>query len=185
MWKQQHTLNRDGLSNKQQWKSLNNMQHSTFSISFKNLTLHFFRVSISINSISKRKITAPIQWIVWLFIPGNYRELIEYLNGTSDLLAKNGNILDNVLETLDVQQHSLGVLYVLVAKFTNLSVCWWLWIYCGIFFCFDTCISLNIHAHTNNGTIHKYSLSIHSSNLELIDWRWKCHSIGARIHTIV
>lgn len=53
---------------------------------------------------------------------GNYRELIEYLNGTSDLLAKNGNILDNVLETLDVQHHTLGVLYVLVAKFTNLSV---------------------------------------------------------------
>lgn len=53
---------------------------------------------------------------------GNFRELIEYLNGTADLLAKNGNILDNVLETLDVQQHSLGVLYVLVAKFTNLSV---------------------------------------------------------------
>lgn len=52
---------------------------------------------------------------------GNFRELIEYLNGTSDLLAKNGNILDNVLETLDVQQHSLGVLYVLVAKFTNLT----------------------------------------------------------------
>ncbi|XP_055308668.1 COP9 signalosome complex subunit 3 [Sitodiplosis mosellana] len=52
---------------------------------------------------------------------GNFRELIEYLNGTSDLLAKNGNILDNVLETVDVQQHSLGVLYVLVAKLTNLS----------------------------------------------------------------
>lgn len=61
--------------------------------------------------------------IVIFFFVGNYRELIEYLNGTSDLLAKNGNILDNVLETLDVQQHSLGVLYVLVAKFTNLSVC--------------------------------------------------------------
>lgn len=58
----------------------------------------------------------------FLFFIGNFRELIEYLNGTSDLLAKNGNILDNVLETLDVQQHSLGVLYVLVAKFTNLSV---------------------------------------------------------------
>ncbi|XP_031634483.1 COP9 signalosome complex subunit 3 [Contarinia nasturtii] len=52
---------------------------------------------------------------------GNFRELIEYLNGTSDLLAKNGNILDNVLETLDVQQHSLGVLHVLVAKLINFS----------------------------------------------------------------
>lgn len=58
----------------------------------------------------------------FFFLKGNFRELIEYLNGTSDLLAKNGNILDNVLETLDVQQHSLGVLYVLVAKFTNLTV---------------------------------------------------------------
>lgn len=61
-----------------------------------------------------------------LFSVGNFRELIEYLNGTTDLLSKNGNILDNVLETLDVQQHSLGVLYVLVAKFTNLTVsCKW------------------------------------------------------------
>lgn len=61
-------------------------------------------------------------WFLHFFLKGNFRELIEYLNGTSDLLAKNGNILDNVLETLDVQQHSLGVLYVLVAKFTNLTV---------------------------------------------------------------
>lgn len=58
----------------------------------------------------------------YILLIGNFRELIEYLNGTSDLLAKNGNILDNVLETVDVQQHSLGVLYVLVAKLTNLSV---------------------------------------------------------------
>lgn len=61
-------------------------------------------------------------WFLHFFRKGNFRELIDYLNGTSDLLAKNGNILDNVLETLDVQQHSLGVLYVLVAKFTNLTV---------------------------------------------------------------
>lgn len=57
-----------------------------------------------------------------LIVPGNYRELIDYLNGSTELLAKNGNILDNVLETLDNHQHSLGVLYVLVAKFTNLTV---------------------------------------------------------------
>lgn len=56
------------------------------------------------------------------FFSANFRELTEYLNTSTELLAKNGNILDNVLETLDIQQHSLGVLYVLVAKFTNLSV---------------------------------------------------------------
>lgn len=55
-------------------------------------------------------------------VTGNYRELIDYLNGSTELLAKNGNILDNVLETLDNHQHSLGVLYVLVAKLTNLTV---------------------------------------------------------------
>lgn len=31
---------------------------------------------------------------------------------------KNGQHLDNVLETLDLQQHSLGILAVLVAKFS-------------------------------------------------------------------
>lgn len=54
--------------------------------------------------------------------PGQFRELVEYLNSSTELLTKNGNILDNVLETMDIQQHSLGVLYVLVAKFTSLSV---------------------------------------------------------------
>lgn len=52
---------------------------------------------------------------------GNFKKLCDYLNDSQELLAKNGNILDNVLETLDNQQHSLGVLYVLVAKFSNIS----------------------------------------------------------------
>lgn len=47
--------------------------------------------------------------------------MVEYLNESAELLAKNGAILDNVLETLDMQQHSLGVLYVLVAKFTTIT----------------------------------------------------------------
>lgn len=60
---------------------------------------------------------------IYLFVlAGSLRELVEYLNSSTELLAKNGNILDNVLETLDMQQHSLGVLYVLVAKFNNLIV---------------------------------------------------------------
>lgn len=50
---------------------------------------------------------------------GNFRELVEYLLESTELLAKNGNILDNVLETLDIQQHSLGVLFVLVIKFSE------------------------------------------------------------------
>lgn len=64
----------------------------------------------------------PTDFNLTFFSAANFRELIEYLNVSTELLAKNGNILDNVLETLDIQQHSLGVLYVLVAKFTNLSV---------------------------------------------------------------
>jgi len=50
---------------------------------------------------------------------GNLRELVEYLNESLELLSRNGNILDNVLETLDIQQHSLGVMFILLAKFSD------------------------------------------------------------------
>ena len=52
---------------------------------------------------------------------GNYKVLCEYLSKSSDVLLKNTQHLDNVLETLDLQQHSLGYLVVLLAKF-NTSV---------------------------------------------------------------
>jgi COP9 signalosome complex subunit 3 len=57
-----------------------------------------------------------------LVFSGNYRELVDYLNESTELLSKNTTILDNVLETLDLQQHSLGVLYVLVVKFNDSNV---------------------------------------------------------------
>ncbi|XP_030385340.1 COP9 signalosome complex subunit 3 [Scaptodrosophila lebanonensis] len=46
----------------------------------------------------------------------SYRELADELPESLSLLVRNWSILDNVLETLDMQQHSLGVLYVLLAK---------------------------------------------------------------------
>ncbi|XP_019867891.1 COP9 signalosome complex subunit 3 [Aethina tumida] len=49
---------------------------------------------------------------------GNFRELCDYLNKSSEVLVKNNQLLDNVLETLNIQQHSLGVLAVLCAKFS-------------------------------------------------------------------
>lgn len=52
---------------------------------------------------------------------GSYRELLDYLSKTNDILVKNSQHLDNVLETLDLQQHSLGVLAVLSAKFNFTS----------------------------------------------------------------
>ncbi|KAH8364501.1 hypothetical protein KR084_007455 [Drosophila pseudotakahashii] len=52
---------------------------------------------------------------------GNFRELAEELPESLSLLARNWSILDNVLETLDMQQHSLGVLYVLLAKLHSAS----------------------------------------------------------------
>ncbi|XP_008555887.1 COP9 signalosome complex subunit 3 [Microplitis mediator] len=51
---------------------------------------------------------------------GNYRELCEIIGKSSEILLKNAALLDNVLETLDLQQHSLGILAVLCVKF-NLS----------------------------------------------------------------
>ncbi|EDV95814.1 COP9 signalosome complex subunit 3 [Drosophila grimshawi] len=47
---------------------------------------------------------------------GNYRELADELPESLSLLVRNWSILDNVLETLDMQQHTLGVLYVLLGK---------------------------------------------------------------------
>lgn len=49
---------------------------------------------------------------------GSLRELCEYLNKSSEVLSKNTQHLDNVLETLDIQQHSLGILAVLCTKFS-------------------------------------------------------------------
>jgi len=46
---------------------------------------------------------------------GNFPELVDYLNKSGgDALNRNsaGNVLATVLETLDIQQHSLGVLAV-------------------------------------------------------------------------
>lgn len=50
------------------------------------------------------------------------RDLADYLLNATDMLEKNGAILDAVLETLDVEQHALGILFVLVAKFNTLTV---------------------------------------------------------------
>lgn len=51
-------------------------------------------------------------------ITGNLRELCEVIIKADEVLHRNCAHLNNVLETLDIQQHSLGVLAVLVAKYT-------------------------------------------------------------------
>ncbi|XP_026326445.1 COP9 signalosome complex subunit 3 [Hyposmocoma kahamanoa] len=49
---------------------------------------------------------------------GNFRELCEVISKSDEVLQRNSAHLNTVLETLDIQQHSLGVLAVLVAKFS-------------------------------------------------------------------
>nr|CAG4638397.1 EOG090X04TU [Cyclestheria hislopi] len=48
---------------------------------------------------------------------GSWRELYEFLSKSSEILFRNAAHLDNVLDTLDPQFHSLGVLAVLCVKF--------------------------------------------------------------------
>lgn len=43
---------------------------------------------------------------------GNFSDLNEFLQKNMEILVRNPAHLSNVLETLDVQQHSLGVLAV-------------------------------------------------------------------------
>lgn len=57
-------------------------------------------------------------FILKVMFIGSLRELCEYLNKSSEVLLKNTQHLDNVLETLDIQQHSLGILAVLCTKFS-------------------------------------------------------------------
>ena len=47
------------------------------------------------------------------FFLGNYVQLCDFISKSGEVLAKNANHLDTVLATLDVQQHSLGVLGIL------------------------------------------------------------------------
>jgi COP9 signalosome complex subunit 3 len=56
------------------------------------------------------------------FLAGNFRELVDYLNDSAELLSRNINLLDNVLETLDLQNHSLGALYVVAAKISDIQL---------------------------------------------------------------
>jgi COP9 signalosome complex subunit 3 len=47
---------------------------------------------------------------------GNLREVCELVNKSSEVLVKNASQLDSVLETLDLGQHTLGMLAVLCVK---------------------------------------------------------------------
>uniref|UniRef100_A0A0A9VUZ6 COP9 signalosome complex subunit 3 n=1 Tax=Lygus hesperus TaxID=30085 RepID=A0A0A9VUZ6_LYGHE len=51
---------------------------------------------------------------------GNFRDLCDILHKSTDLLLKNGQHLDTVLEMLDLQQHSLAMLEVLGVKLSLL-----------------------------------------------------------------
>lgn len=55
------------------------------------------------------------------------RDLADYLNNSTEMLDKNATILDIVLETLDVEQHALGILFVLVSKFNTMTVSLYDW----------------------------------------------------------
>lgn len=56
-----------------------------------------------------------------IFIVGSWRELYQFLSKSPETLIRNAEHLDNVLDTLDPQQHSLGVLAVYVVKFMILN----------------------------------------------------------------
>ncbi|GFW80863.1 COP9 signalosome complex subunit 3 [Trichonephila clavipes] len=53
-----------------------------------------------------------------LSFPVSYESLHEFVSKSSSMLAKNATLLDDVLETLDIQEHSIGVMAVLCVKLT-------------------------------------------------------------------
>ncbi|CAM1291491.1 COPS3 (predicted), partial [Pycnogonum litorale] len=54
--------------------------------------------------------------ITTLSSQGNFAQLCDFLNKNIEVLTKNSAHLDNVLATLDLQQHSLGILVILCVK---------------------------------------------------------------------
>ena len=53
---------------------------------------------------------------------GNFSDLNEFLQKNMEILVRNPAHLSNVLETLDVQQHSLGVLAVRSINYNNFEL---------------------------------------------------------------
>lgn len=53
---------------------------------------------------------------------GNFNQLVDFINRNYETLMKHQNHLDNALATFDVQQHSLGILAILVVKFKLPSI---------------------------------------------------------------
>ncbi|XP_021364564.1 COP9 signalosome complex subunit 3-like, partial [Mizuhopecten yessoensis] len=53
---------------------------------------------------------------------GNFAQLCEFIGKSADILAKNASHLDNVLATLDIQQHSLGILGILCVKYNMANI---------------------------------------------------------------
>lgn len=47
---------------------------------------------------------------------GQWSKLCEFMNKSWNLLSKNVSNLDTIMETFDIQEHSLGVLYILCVK---------------------------------------------------------------------
>ncbi|XP_025083044.1 COP9 signalosome complex subunit 3-like [Pomacea canaliculata] len=53
---------------------------------------------------------------------GNFTALVEFISKNMEMLGKNAPHLDNVLATLDYQQHSIGVMGILVMKLNQQSI---------------------------------------------------------------
>lgn len=56
---------------------------------------------------------------------GNFHELGDYLSKQTEMLVRNHSQLGNVFETLDMQQHSLGMLAILTAKLSQNTISDW------------------------------------------------------------
>jgi len=55
---------------------------------------------------------------------GKFHELYEHLTKSQEVLVRNPGLLDNVLDSLDMQQHSMGYMAVLTAKIHHIDNNW-------------------------------------------------------------
>lgn len=98
-----------------------------------------------------------IVYIYFIFlVPGNFAQLCDFIGKSGDVLTKNASHLDNVLATLDIQQHSLGVLGILWVIAYQAWAAYWYYITD-----WETFLSIFVSKYN----IDKYTIPVYSIGL--------------------
>lgn len=87
-----------------------------------NFTIKEFFLTLFIFFVTSNQLFVANHFLIddFIFLPANFKELSNIVGKYNDVLVKNHQHLDNVLETLDLEFHTIGILAVLNAKLVHM-----------------------------------------------------------------